>query len=55
MEDISILEIPVSQLMEIPGDLDLSYSSNDLSFSELPQLSSALKVVNFIINQCPDN
>ncbi|RUS79515.1 hypothetical protein EGW08_012713 [Elysia chlorotica] len=55
-ETSSILNISTSQLIELPDNLDLSVSGDDLSlsFSDLPPLSSALKVASFIMNECTD-
>ena len=38
----------------MPEGLDLSVAANDISFNDLPSLSSALKVANFFMHQCID-
>ncbi|GFO39948.1 fggy carbohydrate kinase domain-containing protein [Plakobranchus ocellatus] len=48
----SVLNISASQLIELPVELDMSISGDDISFTDLPPLSAALKVANYIMNDC---
>lgn len=53
VDDPSILGISASQLIEVPQDANISFSLSE-SFSDLPDVSSSLKVANFILNHDND-
>ena len=46
-----ILEIPTNELISVPQDADFSFSLSE-SFSDLPDISSTLKVANFVLHSC---
>ncbi|RUS87061.1 hypothetical protein EGW08_005137 [Elysia chlorotica] len=50
--DVSVLNIPTSQLLDVSEDVNMSFSFSEFSDLDLPvsEISSSLKVANFVLN-----